>query len=247
VNAAGTATAASADSATGGEKGDENAAAAAGSSWNVNNWHFEEIKLDEWGCQRLREHLHRAKVEDHIEHQGVEVELVAKLVVSSITGECWIHIRKGKKILGYNFEVKVDWAGQILGGSGLQVHGFVEYNFTVDDEDEEIEFRMAQNVPFKDQIGRAVKAVVSKKCAAFVKELAAKEPVGGGGGGKGGKLEAGANVQVGQYQKYTEGPDGVAALQERARLVSLQAEEAGDGEMKKRDHQKRLHTQAPTL
>ena len=242
MNAAGTATAA--------EKGEK--AAAQGSSWNVNNWHFEEIKLDEWGCQRLREHLHRAKVEDHIEHQGVEVELVAKLVVSSITGECWIHIRKGKKILGYNFEVKVDWAGQILGGSGLQVHGFVEYNFMVDDEDEEIVFRMAQNVPFKDQIGRAVKAVVSKKCAAFVKELAAKEPVGGGGGGggggKGGKLEAGANVQVGQYQKYTEGPDGVAALQERARMVSLkQVEEAGDGEMKKRDHQKRLHTQAPTL
>jgi hypothetical protein len=141
--------------------------------------------------------------------------------------------------------IKVDWAGQIVGGSGLQVHGFVEYNFTVDDEEEDIMFRMAQNAPFQHEISRAVKAVVSARCAAFVKELAAKEPSGGGGRDQG-RLEAGANVQVGQYQKYTEGPDGVAALQERARQMSLEQEAAG-GEAKKTNHQKRLHSQTPTL
>ena len=216
---------------------------ASGSSWNVNSWHFEETKLDEWGKERLTALLHRASVHSHIEHLGVEVELEAYLVVKEITGECWVHIRKGKKVCGYNFDIKVDWAGKILGGSGLQVHGFVEHSFTVDDDDDEIVFRMAQDVPFKQQIGRAVKATVAEKCDAFVKELEKKGPSGGGGAGEG--LKAGANVQVGQYKKYTEGPDGVAALQERARQISLQENEAGkEG---KRNHQKRLHTLAPTL
>ena len=46
-------------------------------------------------------------MEARIEHQGVEVELVAKLVVKSVTGECWIHTKKGKRSLGYDFDVKV--------------------------------------------------------------------------------------------------------------------------------------------
>lgn len=218
---------------------------ATGSQWNVDSWHFEETKLDEWGKERLTALLHRAKVEDRIEHQGVEVELVAKLVVKSITGECWVHIRKGKKVLGYDFDIKVDWAGQLLGGSGLQIHGFVEYSFTVDDDDEEILFMMKQDVPFKAQVGRAVKAVVSAKCAAFVRDLSAKAPSGSGGGVGEGRLKGEANVQVGQYKKYTEGPDGVAALQERARQVSLAEKDGSTAERK--NHQRRLHTQAPTL
>lgn len=46
-----------------------------------------KANLDDWCKERLRALLHRAKVEERIEHQGVEVDLVAKLVVKSNTGE----------------------------------------------------------------------------------------------------------------------------------------------------------------
>ena len=72
------------------------------------------------------------------------------------------------------------------------------------------------------------------------KELAAKEPAKGEGE-EGGGLKEG-NVQVGQYQKYEAGPDGVAALQERARQMNLEkGEEVTSGK-----EQKRLHSQVPT-
>ena len=40
---------------------------ATGSAWNMNSWHFEETKLDEWGRARLKELLHRAPVSQYLE------------------------------------------------------------------------------------------------------------------------------------------------------------------------------------
>ena len=111
-----------------------------------------------------------------------------------------------------------------------------------------ISFTMHQDVPFKKLIQRSFVALIAKKCKKFVAELGEK------GGGQGWTAPdkgdtKGAAVQVGQYQKYTQGPDGVAALQQKARQVSeKEAAEGGDDKdgVKKRNHQKRLHTTAET-
>ena len=71
---------------------------ATGSAWNMNSWHFEETKLDEWGRARLKELLHRAPVSQYLEVDGLELDLDAKIVVREIKGDCWVHVRKGKKV-----------------------------------------------------------------------------------------------------------------------------------------------------
>ena len=213
---------------------------ATGSAWNMNSWHFEETKLDEWGRARLKELLHRAPVSEYIELDGLELDLDAKIVCREVKGDCWVHVRKGKKVWGHDFDCAIDWAGSIRGGSGLQIHGFAEWNWAVDDEEIEIPVHMAQEVPFKRAVCAAVKKVIVSRCETFAKELAAKEPAKREGG-EGGGLKEG-NVQVGQYKKYEAGPDGVAALQERARQMSLEkGEEGATGK-----EQKRLHSQVPT-
>ena len=213
---------------------------ATGSAWNMNSWHFEETKLDEWGRARLKELLHRAPVSQYLEVDGLELDLDAKIVVREIKGDCWVHVRKGKKVWGHDFDCAIDWAGSIRGGSGLQIHGFAEWNWAVDDDEVEVIVRMAQEVPFKPAVCAAVKKVIVARCEKFAKELAAKE-LAKGEGEEGGGLKEG-NVQVGQYQKYEAGPDGVAALQERARQMNLEkGEEVTSGK-----EQKRLHSQVPT-
>ena len=91
----------------------------------MNSWHFEETKLDEWGRARLKELLHRAPVSQYLEVDGLELDLDAKIVVREVKGDCWVHVRKGKKV-GHDFDCAIDWAGSIRGGSGLQIHGFAE-------------------------------------------------------------------------------------------------------------------------
>jgi hypothetical protein len=111
---------------------------ATGSAWNMNSWHFEETKLDEWGRARLKELLHRAPVSEYIDVDGLELDLDAKIVCREVKGDCWVHVRKGKKVWGHDFDCAIDWAGAIRGGSGLQIHGFAEWNWAVDDEEIEI-------------------------------------------------------------------------------------------------------------
>jgi activator of HSP90 ATPase len=217
--------------------------AASDASAQHKNFHFDETKLDDWGVKRVRELLHKAVVRDRIAHEDIELDLDVKLVERVIAGECWVHVRKGKKVCGYDFDIKLDWAGKV--GDGMPIHGFLETNFTVDDAEPDFVFGVKQEVPFKDAVFDALRVVFVDACDRFVKELSEKGP----------KMEerqdAGwtgeANVQVGQYVKYEEGPDGVKSLQECARAMSVAegaegAEISGEGNK----HQRRLHTSAPT-
>ena len=93
---------------------------ATGSAWNMNSWHFEETKLDEWGRARLKELLHRAPVSPYLEVDGLELDLDAKIVVREIKGDCWVHVRKGKKVWGHDFDCAINWAGSIRGGAACR-------------------------------------------------------------------------------------------------------------------------------
>jgi hypothetical protein len=220
-------------------------AASDASAQQHKNFHFDETKLDDWGVKRMRELLHKAVVRDRIAHEDIELDLDVKLVERVITGECWVHVRKGKKVCGYDFDIKLDWAGKV--GDGMPIHGFLETNFTVDDDDFDFVFGVKQEVPFKDAVFDALRAVFVRACDRFVKELSEKGPKMEARNGAGWTGEA--NVQVGQYTKYEEGPDGVKNLQERARAMTVgeggegaDDHAAGDGNK----HQRRLHTSAPT-
>ena len=212
---------------------------ATGSAWNMNSWHFEETKLDEWGRARLKELLHRAPVSQYLKSTGSS-SISMQDCRAGDQGGLLGSRQEGQEGVGHDFDCAIDWAGSIRGGSGLQIHGFAEWNWAVDDDEVEVIVRMAQEVPFKPAVCAAVKKVIVARCEKFAKELAAMEPAKGEGE-EGGGLKEG-NVQVGQYQKYEAGPDGVAALQERARQMNLEkGEEVTSGK-----EQKRLHSQVPT-
>lgn len=212
-------------------------AEASGSQWNLNSWHFEETKLDKWGEERLRSLLDKAKHKTLIVHKAdleLELELALDIAITKIEGEAWTHIRKGKKATGYNYEMSFGWNGSVSGGTARQdVHGTLEYELTVDDDEPSFVFSCVQDVPFKKEIQSALLGFINQQCQVFVKELSDK-----GGGGKGWQAApTESNVQVGQYKKYTDGVDGVAKSAEVA--ASLGA--IGEGK------QKKLHTDVKTL
>ena len=63
--------------------------AASGSQWNLNSWHFEEQKYDEWGKKRLKEVLHADdKIEHDIQYQGLELPFSFRFTIHKMDGEC---------------------------------------------------------------------------------------------------------------------------------------------------------------
>uniref|UniRef100_A0A7S0QVR7 Activator of Hsp90 ATPase AHSA1-like N-terminal domain-containing protein n=1 Tax=Pyramimonas obovata TaxID=1411642 RepID=A0A7S0QVR7_9CHLO len=210
--------------------------AAAGSSWNLNSWHFEESKYDKWGEDRLRELLNKQSMDAIIQHDGLELDFHFALSLTKIEGEAWTHVKKGKKSTGYNYEMEITWMGTVQGGSQRQqCQGKVEYELTVDDDEPSVVISCEPSYPFSKQMKECVTGFINKQCAVMVKELALK----GGGSGDGWKLDAKAsNVQVGQYQKYTDGVDGTAKAAELAAQIS----KTGDG-----SKQKKLHTDVKTF
>mmetsp|Transcript_35080 Transcript_35080/g.48653 ORF Transcript_35080/g.48653 Transcript_35080/m.48653 type:complete len:256 (-) Transcript_35080:151-918(-) len=208
---------------------------AAGSSWNLNSWHFEESKFDKWGKDRLLELIHKAECQSVLEFSGLDLTLSFQLTASKIEGEAWTHIRKGKKVTGYNYEMQLGWLGSVTGGSNrTEIHGSLDYELTVDDDEPDVVFKINQSLPFSEQIKKSVIGFVNKQCSVMVRELSQK------GGGDGWQAGAGTEaVQVGQYKKYTDGVDGTALSQEVAAKLKK-----GDGDNVKT---KTLHTNVKTV
>ena len=76
---------------------------AKGSAWNMNSWHYEEQNLSKWGKQRLQSLL-KHHHECFLEHEGLELEFNFDLSQRKVEGDCWTHIRKGKKVDGKNYD-----------------------------------------------------------------------------------------------------------------------------------------------
>ena len=220
-------------------------AAALGAAHNAGSCHFEDTNYEQWGRARLRELLDKAKFGDErLEHGGAEIRVSLTLTVLKLEGEAWAHVRKGRRVTGYSFDIETSWAGHVHGGGRTPAFGKLKYDLTVDDEDPDVEFSCSERFPFHKKLQALVAGCVARQCATFVADLAQKaaekKPPAAEGG-----LAAGAapQVQVGQYQKYTTGPDGVANLQAAARQYSSSQ---GGSDADAKGGQKHIHTDKAT-
>ena len=79
---------------------------------NCNKWHWSEKDMRGWCEKRLKElflDLQLVKSKDCV---------VKATSCTKVEGEAYINNRKGKSILVYELDVKVDWEGKILDDSG---------------------------------------------------------------------------------------------------------------------------------
>ena len=212
---------------------------AAGSAWNMNSWHYEERNWSKWGKDRLNELLDKADVAGTIGHDGLELELGLTFELTKSDGDSTTNIRKGKKIVIYDYELRIKFKGSVRGGDNShEVSGVVDYELTVDDDEPDYTFKLNEDLPFKKKIETAVLAAIAERCRTFVKELTDKGGSAQGQGFASGTVQE--RVQVGQYNKFTAGPDGVANLQASAAEARRQGI-IGDEKMK------HLHNNTPTL
>lgn len=75
------------------------------SAWNAKAYHWEEKSISKWAEERFRELLLKVKYRDEVQK--------AEIAISSIrgfSGEASLNIRKGKKILDYDYpSIQCDW------------------------------------------------------------------------------------------------------------------------------------------
>jgi len=151
-------------------------------------------------------------------HQGQEFTLGLKLEMKKLEGDAWVNIRKGKKMTCFNYELDLAFKGHILGGTDNRwdLEGKFFYEVAVGD-DPETRFEFKQRYPFQKAIEASLSEFVTSQFKIFVTELGEKgQPQVKDDFAT--KVEP--RVQKGQYVKYDQGPDGVAALQETAKKYS---------------------------
>ncbi|WZN60065.1 activator of Hsp90 ATPase [Chloropicon roscoffensis] len=192
-----------------------------GSSWNANSFHYEEKDYSSWGKKRLNELLDKVETKPGlpITHSGQDFALELKTELKKLEGDAWVNIRKGKKMTCFNYEVDLAFKGHIVGGESNRwdLEGKFFYEVAVDDDEPETRFEFKQRYPFQREVEKALVKFVTEKFKVFVSELSAK---GSAQPKAGFAAKTETRVQVGQYQKYEQGPDGVAALQETAKKYS---------------------------
>eukprot|EP00744_Colponema_vietnamica_P027124 GILI01040531.1.p1 GENE.GILI01040531.1~~GILI01040531.1.p1 ORF type:complete len:250 (-),score=98.17 GILI01040531.1:118-867(-) len=151
--------------------------AGTGSVWNVNSYFWEEKPLSDWAKQRLRELLSAVAVD--IPAGKLEV-----VEVTSLEGDASVSIRKGKKILSYQFECRAKWRGQLRDGDGqvlVDTDGALHLpDLGVDVEPEELEVRVDVNGAsaghdrLKDAMRRQGADAIRSAINVFVTEMKAK-------------------------------------------------------------------------
>jgi len=194
-----------------------------GDRFNANSWHFEERDYSAWGKKRLNELLDKVDTSASgipFTHESQDFSLELKTEMKKLEGDAWCNIRKGKKLTCFNYEMELAFKGHVVGGTSnkWELEGKVFYEVAVDD-DPESRFEFKQRYPFQRRMEATLCQFVTAKVAVMVKELSEK-----GNFNKESRkgLDAGAQaqVQVGQYKKFQEGPDGVQLLQETAKKYS---------------------------
>eukprot|EP00922_Rhytidocystis_sp_ex-Travisia-forbesii_P004843 GHVS01007096.1.p1 GENE.GHVS01007096.1~~GHVS01007096.1.p1 ORF type:complete len:366 (+),score=64.01 GHVS01007096.1:96-1193(+) len=74
-----------------------------GSVWNANSYHWEEKPQTQWSLQALRARLETAEL------QLLGVHGIWKFFNVNVTGEASTSIRKGNKIIIFDFRISTDW------------------------------------------------------------------------------------------------------------------------------------------
>lgn len=186
----------------------------------------------------MKELLDKAKVGAPFAHEANEYTTNVALTITSLEGDAWTHLRKGKLKTGYDFTFTLSWAGTVEGGSNRwPCQGKVEtYDLAMGElESPDFVFSCREKFPFRSSLEAAIVGKVKAQCKLFVGELERRA------GPAPAQAPVAPVVQVGQYEKYQgEGvADGVAALQETARKYSERAEAPGGPG-------KKLHTDVQT-
>lgn len=155
-----------------------------GSVWNKGNYHWEEKPMTAWA----KEHLASLVKGYNIDLPGGHV----KIVNVELTGEASASIRKGKKIMFFEWKVKALWEGQLLDDEGAVLGaGDGEINIPDLDQDNcgvaedggdgdyEVKVSMsddggAKDKQLRDLLQKHGMRDFRRKIAAFVRDLKAK-------------------------------------------------------------------------
>jgi hypothetical protein len=151
--------------------------AGTGSVWNANSYHWEEKPLTPWAKERLSALL-----------KGVDIDIpggTVKVVEASLSGDAAISIRKGKKLIFFDFKVVLTWEGELLDSEGVsQGTGDGEVVILDLDQDSDLDrfrmdFKAAEDGGASDKRLKALfeqhgVAAIRGKIKQFVDELKAK-------------------------------------------------------------------------
>lgn len=108
--------------------------------WNANSYFWEEKSVSKWADERLKEILGSFKYE----FPGGNLKVIE---IKDFKGESSISIRKGKKIVSYDYNTKLKWECIFKDGEGNEVgniqgtYEMPEISNDIDDDGDEWEIR----------------------------------------------------------------------------------------------------------
>ncbi|KAK9157141.1 hypothetical protein Scep_003715 [Stephania cephalantha] len=152
---------------------------------NVHNWHWAETDCLDWSRTLLTNLLSNLTVLD-----GESDLFISTQTVSSVSGEAYVNVRKGKVIPGYEISLSLPWEGEArdpaTGATLLKVEGAVEIPYIADenhDEDPEVKVTVKDDGPIgrtlKDAFLKKGKPLILEKVRVFVEAMAKGGPAKG--------------------------------------------------------------------
>lgn len=149
--------------------------------WNTNSYFWEEKSVAKWSEERMKEILGSFKYK----FGGGELSVTE---VKELKGESSVSIRKGKKIVSYDYNAKLKWDCSLKDGEGNEVgkmkgeYVMPEISNEIVDDGDEIEVKSLINEDQANLAGRyeniwkkeATKALRKEILDKFVQELKQK-------------------------------------------------------------------------
>ena len=149
---------------------------------NVHNWHWSETNCLDWSRNFFNNLLNDLPI-----LTGESNLFIATTKVSSVDGEAYVNIRKGKIIPGYEISLTLAWQGEAKDSDGkslLKVDGTVEIPYISDEnagEDPELRVTVKDEGPIgrtlKDAILSKGKPLILDKIRVWVQSMAKGGPV----------------------------------------------------------------------
>ncbi|KAG9395090.1 Activator of Hsp90 ATPase N-terminal [Carpediemonas membranifera] len=96
------------------------------STWNVNQWHWEEKKWSSWACDRLKEMF------SGLEFESGDLKMTS--VCKTVSGDAYVNIRKGKRYEGYDMKIEIDLEGEDADGKVSAKIAIPDFCDDVDDQ-----------------------------------------------------------------------------------------------------------------
>ncbi|XP_057720819.1 uncharacterized protein LOC130935214 [Arachis stenosperma] len=149
---------------------------------NVHNWHWSETNCLDWSRNFFNNLLNDLPI-----LTGESNLFIATTKVSSVDGEAYVNIRKGKIIPGYEISLTLAWQGEAKDSDGkslLKVDGTVEIPYISDEnagEDPELKVTVKDEGPIgrtlKDAMLSKGKPLILDKIRVWVQSMAKGGPV----------------------------------------------------------------------